>query len=67
MFRGDSMILSFYVPYKSAGRGYVISIGYKVGRVFPMVVFSIQPHAEFGPTDHQKDAPRFSSELLRKI
>ena len=26
----------------------------KVGCVFPMVVVSIQPHAEFGPNDHRE-------------
>ena len=32
----------------------------KVGCVFSMVVVSILPHAEFGPNDHQKDAPHFN-------
>ena len=32
----------------------------KEGRVFPLVVVSILPHAEFGPNDHWKDAPDFS-------
>ena len=31
----------------------------KLGRVFPMVVVSILPHAEFGPNDHREDAPHF--------
>ena len=31
----------------------------KVGRVFPMVVFSILPHAEFGRNDHREDTPHF--------
>ena len=35
----------------------------KVGRVFPMVVVSILPHAEFGPNDHREDAPHFITEL----
>ena len=34
----------------------------KVGCVFPMVVVSILPHAEFEPNDHQKDTPDFSKE-----
>ena len=32
----------------------------KVGRVFPIVVVSILPHAEFGPNDLRKDAPHFT-------
>ena len=32
----------------------------KVGCVFPMVVVSILPHAEFGPNDHREDAPHFT-------
>ena len=32
----------------------------KMGRVFPMVVVSIPPHAVFGPNDHREDAPHFS-------
>ena len=35
-------------------------ISYKVGCVFPMVIFSILPHAEFGPNDYQEDTPHFS-------
>ena len=31
----------------------------KVGCVFPMVIASILPHAEFGPNDHREDAPHF--------
>ena len=31
----------------------------KVGCVLPKVVVSILPHAEFGPSDHQEDAPHF--------
>ena len=31
----------------------------KVGCVFPMVVVSILPHAEFGPNDHREDASHF--------
>ena len=34
----------------------------KVGCVFPMVVVSILPHAEFGPNDHRKDALHFNTE-----
>ena len=34
----------------------------KVGCVFPMVVVSILPHAEFGQNDHREDAPHFSNE-----
>ena len=30
-----------------------------VGCVFPMVVVSILPHAEFGPNEHRVDAPHF--------
>ena len=33
---------------------------YKVGRIFPMVVVSIRPYAEFGPNDHREDAPHFT-------
>ena len=29
----------------------------KVGRVFPMVMFSILPYVEFGSIDYRKDAP----------
>ena len=29
----------------------------KVECVFPMVVVSVLPHAEFGPYDHREDAP----------
>ena len=31
----------------------------KVGCVFSMVAVSILPHAEFGPNDHQDEAPHF--------
>ena len=31
----------------------------KVGCVFPMVVVSLLPHAEFGPNDHLEDATHF--------
>ena len=34
--------------------------GNKVGCVFPMVVFSILQHAEFGPNDHREDASHFN-------
>ena len=33
----------------------------KVGFVFSMVIFSIRPHAEFGPYDHGEDAPRLNN------
>ena len=32
----------------------------KEGCIFTMGVVSKLPHAEFGPNDHQKDAPQFS-------
>ena len=32
----------------------------KVGCVYPMVVVSILPHAEFEPNDHQEDAYHFT-------
>ena len=32
--------------------------------VFPIVVGSILLHAEFGPNDHQDDAPRFVLQLV---
>ena len=31
----------------------------KVGCLFPMLMASIRPHAEFGPNDHQEDALHF--------
>ena len=34
-------------------------IGNKMGCVFPMVILSILPHAEFGPNDHRENAPHF--------
>ena len=37
----------------------------KVGRVFPMVVVSIQPHAEFGRNDHREDAPHFTKFIIK--
>ena len=33
---------------------------YKVGCLFPMVVVSILPHADFGPNDHRDDALHFT-------
>ena len=36
-----------------------INMRHKVGRVFPMVVVSIPPHAEFGRNGHREDAPIF--------
>ena len=39
----------------------------KVGCVFPMVVVSILPHAEFEPNDHQKDTPDFSKERFKPL
>ena len=41
-----------------------LTISDKLGRIFPMVVVSIPPHAEVGPNDHRKDAPHFSSALV---
>ena len=35
----------------------------EVGRVFPMVVVSILPQAEFRSNDHRKDAPHYISAL----
>ena len=32
----------------------------KVGCVFPMVIVSILPYAEFGRTDHREDASHFN-------
>ena len=32
----------------------------KVGYVFSMVIVSMLPRAEFGPNDHQEDAPHFT-------
>ena len=32
----------------------------KVRCVFPMVIVSILPHAEFGSNDHREDAPHFT-------
>ena len=32
----------------------------KVGSVFPIVVVSILPHADFGPNNHREDAPYFT-------
>ena len=32
---------------------------FKVGCVFPMVLVSILPHAEFGRNDHRENAPHF--------
>ena len=31
----------------------------KVGCVFPLIIIPILPQAEFGPNDHQEDAPHF--------
>jgi len=33
---------------------------YKLGCVFPMVIFSILPHAEFGWNDYREDASHFT-------
>ena len=33
----------------------------KVVCVFPMVIISILPHAEFGPNDHREDEPHFNT------
>ena len=33
----------------------------KEGRVFPLVVVSILPHAEFEPNDHREDAAHFTN------
>ena len=33
-----------------------------VGCIFPMVVVSILPHAEFGRNDHQEDASLFTKQ-----
>ena len=44
---------------EQASRGYQARVQNKVGCVFPMVVVSIPPHAEFGPNDHQEDAHHF--------
>jgi len=40
----------------------IVFVG-EVGRVFPMVVVSILPQAEFRPNDRRKDAPHFISAL----
>ena len=39
----------------------------KVGCVFPMVINSILPRAEFGPNGHRKDAPLFSCRKMTSI
>ena len=44
---------------KTSAGGSLFELKYKVERVFPMVVVSILPHAEFGPNDHREDAPHF--------
>ena len=44
------------------GHYYCSDVILKWGRVFPMFVVSILPHAEFGPNDH-RDAPHFSFEF----
>ena len=36
----------------------------KVGCVFPIVIVSILPYAEFGPNDHRKKHPNFIFSLL---
>ena len=40
-------------------KSYSGKIIYKVGCVFPMVIVSILPHAEFGPNDHRENPPHF--------
>ena len=37
----------------------------KVGCVFPMIVVSILPHAEFGPNNHREYASHFNMQLLK--
>ena len=37
---------------------------YKVGCVFPMVIVTILPHAEFGPNDHQEKHPTLQNHLV---
>ena len=39
---------------------------HKLGCVVTIVVDSILPHAESGPTDHQKDAPRLCMSQLNR-
>ena len=38
-----------------------------MGCVFPMVVVSIQPHAEFGQNDHREDALYFTNVVFVTI
>ena len=40
--------------------------GSKVGCVFPLVVVSILPHADFGRNDHREDAPHFNWRSWKK-
>ena len=44
--------------FKFGSRFYLPQI--KVGRVFPMIIVSILPHARFGRNGHQEDAHHFS-------
>ena len=39
----------------------------KVGCVFPMVVVSMMPRADFGPSDHRDDALHFTKYIFRLI
>ena len=43
------------------------SRSYKVGCVFPMVVVSMLPHADFGPNDHRDDALHFIQSSILKF
>ena len=56
-------------PHKMiwAKLGKSLTVLNKVGCVFSMVVVSILPHAEFGPNDHQKDAPHFTYKILELL
>ena len=38
----------------------------KVGCVFPMIVVSLLPHADYGRNDHREDAFHFINEIRQK-
>ena len=45
----------------------IFLVYFKLGCVVRMVVDSILPHAESGPNEHRKDAPRFINSVKASI
>ena len=59
MYTHIQMHLMHIFILRNAFKNYRLKLKIKVGCIYPMVVVSILPHAEFGPNEHQEEAHHF--------